>query len=162
MKEKGKPGLNQVLIGLGSNLDPESNIPEAFRLLDKSVTVVSKSPLYQSPAVDSVGPDYLNSAALINTEFTLEHLRKFVLSRIEHQLGRIRSTDKYMDRTIDLDVLIYNQTVTDVEIWTRAHVAVPAAQVLPDFTNPETGEKISQAAIRLLPGINIKIRSDLF
>jgi len=161
LKGKTNSGQIQVLIGLGSNLNPEINIPEALRLLENYVTIRNYSSIYQSPAVGSIGADYLNSAALIETNLTLELLRKNVLSPIENQLDRIRSADKYMDRTIDIDVLIYNQFVTDPELWTQAHVAVPAAEIFPEFKNPETGEKISQAAKRLLPGIDIQLRSDL-
>lgn len=161
MSEKNKLDANHVLVGLGSNLDPEFNIPEALRLLSEFVTILKSSSIYKSPAVGSSGPDYLNSAVLIETDLTMDFLRDKVLYPIETQLERIRSVDKYMDRTIDLDVLVFNQTVTDSEIWTRAHVAVPAADVLPEFINPETGEKISQAAKRLLTGINIQLHSDL-
>lgn len=161
MSEKNNLEANQVLVGLGSNLDPEFNIPEALRLLSEYVTILKSSSIYQSPAVGSGGPDYLNSAALVETGLSLDLFRDEVLIPIETQLERIRSVDKYMDRTIDLDILVFNQTVADPEIWTRAHVAVPAAEVLPEFIDPETGEKISQAAKRLLTGINIQLRSDL-
>ena len=161
MKEQNNQGTNQVLIGLGSNLDPDQNISEALRLLGNQVSIRNISSIYQSPSVGSSGPDYLNSAVLIETDSPLDMLRKNILAPIENHLKRIRSSDKYMDRTIDLDVLIFNQTVTDPELWTQAHVAVPASDVLPEFNNPKTGEKISQAAKRLLPGINIQIRSDL-
>jgi len=161
LKEQNKQGTNQVLIGLGSNLNPDQNISEALRLLEIQVTIRSVSFIYQSPAVNSSGPDYLNSAVLIETDSSLDMLRKNILTPIENQLKRVRSSDKYMDRTIDLDVLLFNQTVTDAEIWTQAHVAVPASDVLPEFANPKTGEIISQAAKRLLPGIDIQLRSDL-
>lgn len=161
MKEKGKYDSNEAVISLGSNLDPEFNIPEAIRLLTKYVTIIRAAPIYQTPAFGSDGPDYLNSAVLINTELSLDLLKKEVLAPIENQLGRIRSADKFMDRTIDLDILIFNQSIIDPELWTQAHIAVPASQILPDFSNPETGEKISQAANRLLPGITMKKRSDL-
>jgi 2-amino-4-hydroxy-6-hydroxymethyldihydropteridine diphosphokinase len=161
LKEKGNSGLNRSLIGLGSNLNPEENIKEALSLLGDLVAIRKISAVYQSPAVGSTGPDYLNSAALIETDLPLELLQKNVLSSIENQLKRVRSSNKYMDRTIDLDVLIFNQTVLDPELWTQAHVAVPAADIFPNYSNPETGEKISQAAERLLPGTNLRLRSDL-
>jgi len=149
------------LIGLGSNLNPHQNMSEALNLLEKQVAIRNVSPIYQSPAVGSDGPDYLNSAVLIETDSSLDLLRKKILKPIENQLQRVRSSDKYMDRTIDLDVLLFNQTVIDPEIWTQAHVAVPASDVLPEFKNPNTGEILSQTAKRLLPGMNIQIRSDL-
>ena len=161
MKGENNTGPFLALIGLGSNLNPEKNILEALRLLSSVVAIRNSSSVYQSSAIGSSGPDYLNSAVLIETNSTLEVLRNDILAPIEEQLDRIRSEDKYMDRTIDLDVLIYNQTVTDPELWTQAHAAVPAAEILPDFSNPVTGEKISQAAKRLLPGKKIQLRSDL-
>lgn len=163
LKLKGKSNSEpiQVLISLGSNLDPENNISEALHLLGIYVAIRNYSSIYQSRAIGSSGPDYLNSAVLIETNSSLELLRKNILSPIEDRLDRIRSADKYMDRTIDLDVLIYKQTIIDPGLWTQAHVAVPAAEILPDFINPETGENISQAANRLLPGNNIQKRSDL-
>ena len=133
MKEQNNQGTNQVLIGLGSNLDPDQNISEALRLLGNQVTIRNVSSIYQSPAVGSSGPDYLNSAVLIETDLSLDMLRKNILTPIENQLERVRSSDKYMDRTIDLDVLIFNQTVTDPELWTQVHVAIPASDVLPEF-----------------------------
>jgi 2-amino-4-hydroxy-6-hydroxymethyldihydropteridine diphosphokinase len=161
LKEKTDQSLNQALIGLGSNLNPEHNIPKALRLLGDSVTIRKMSSIYESPAVGSSGPDYLNSAVIIETDTTLNNLRRNILSPIEEQLKRIRSADKYMDRSIDLDVIIFNGSVIDSELWTRVHVALPAAEILPNFVNPKSGEKISQAAKRLLPGINIQLRSDL-
>jgi len=161
LKEPNNQGLNQVLISLGSNLDPAQNISEALRLLGNQVTIRNISSIYQSPAVGSSGPDYLNSAVVIGTDSTLVMLRKNILTPIENKLKRVRSSDKYMDRTIDIDVIIFNQTVADPDLWSQGHVAVPASDVLPEFINPKTGEKISQAAKRLSPGINIQIRSDL-
>jgi len=161
LKGKTSPVTIQALIGLGSNMNPEQNIPEAVRLLETKVAIRNISSIYQSPAVGSSGPDYLNSVALVETNASLEFLRKNILVPIEEQLNRVRSADKYMDRTIDLDVIIFNQTVSDSDLWTQAHVAVPAAEIIPDFKNPISGEKISQAAKRLLPGINIQLRTDL-
>jgi 2-amino-4-hydroxy-6-hydroxymethyldihydropteridine diphosphokinase len=161
LRERSNPAGNQVLIGCGSNIEPEYHLSQAVRLLATQATILKLSFIYQSPAVGSTGPDYLNSAVLIKTAMSLPDLKKGVLAFIEDQLNRVRSSNKYMDRTIDLDVLTFNQTVIDPEIWTRAHIAVPAADILPDFINPDTGEKISQAAKRLLPGSNLEIRSDL-
>ena len=160
MKEENKQNRIQVLIGLGSNINPSQNITEALRLLDSKVTIRKYSSIYKSPAVGGDGPDFLNSVVLIETDLSIDLLRKNILLPIENLLGRIRSSDKYMDRTIDLDVLIYNQTTTDPELWTQAHVSVPASELLPDFKNPITDEKISQAAKRLLPGTSIQLWSD--
>lgn len=150
-----------ALIGLGSNIQPEINLPKALDLLSDSVQIVSRSSIWQTKAVGSSGPDYLNAAVLVKTELSLDRLRGDVLARIENELGRVRTANKYLDRTIDLDVLIYSGNETDPELWTQAHIAVPAAQVLPEFTNHQTGEDLRSAATRLGAEVSLFERQDL-
>ena len=150
-----------VLIGLGSNIEPEKNIQAALDLLGKHTKIVKQSSIWQTPAVGSSGPDYLNAAALVKTSLPLENLKSDLLAGIESSLGRIRSADKYMDRTIDLDVLIYNNIEVDPELWSQAHIAVPASELCPDFINTETGEELSSAAARLSKGRNLRKRRSL-
>lgn len=155
------PALKLVLVGLGSNLDPEKNIAAALDLLDEHTSLIERSSIWQTPAVGSSGPDYLNASALIETDLGSGELKSAILGRIETELGRVRMTDKFADRTIDLDVLVYDGKVVDPELWTQAHIAVPAAEILPRLVNPLTGESLSQAADRLLPGTGILKRPDL-
>jgi 2-amino-4-hydroxy-6-hydroxymethyldihydropteridine diphosphokinase len=156
-----KNTLTLVLIGLGSNIQPEKNLPAALEQLSKHTAVIKISSVWQTKAVGSSGPDYLNAAVLIGTELTQAELREQVLTRIEAQLGRVRSADKYMDRTIDLDVLVFNGKQVDPELWTQAHVAVPAAQLLPEFTNKDTGETLLSSSLRLADQANLEERQDL-
>ena len=150
-----------VLVGIGSNINPENNIQRALTLLNELSYLYKRASIWQTPAVGSKGPDYLNSAAIIKTTNSQEQIKNNVLSIIEQQLDRIRSKDRYMDRTIDLDILVYDQTIIDKDLWTQAHIAAPAAQLMPDLQNPHTGEKLSRAATRLLPGTSIIERIDL-
>lgn len=160
MSEKNKSKFKYVLIGIGSNLFPEQNIKDAFYLLGKETKIIRKASIWKTPAVGSDGPDYLNSAALMKTNLGLEEFKANVLAVIEDKLGRVRTKDKYTDRTIDLDILIYDQVEIDSDLWSQAHVAVPASQITPEFQNEITGEKLSQAAQRLLPGTSIQEISD--
>ncbi len=139
----------RVLIGLGSNLDPENNIRKALEMLSNLTDLLETSSIWQTPAVGSTGPDYLNAAALIETDLALSDLKEKVLLEIETRLGRVRTADKYSDRTIDLDVLIYDGAEIDPDLWTLAHVAVPASQIFPEFINPATGESLESAGQRL-------------
>jgi 2-amino-4-hydroxy-6-hydroxymethyldihydropteridine diphosphokinase len=150
-----------VLVGLGSNLEPEKNLSRAIFLFSELAQIIKKGFIWQTPAVGSEGPDYLNTAILIKTGLPLDQFKNKVLSQIEDKLGRVRQEDRYADRTIDLDVLVFDNQVIDDELWTQPHVAVPAADVAPELKNPRTGEKISQAAARLLPGTQIFKRTDL-
>lgn len=161
MNENNNTFLAEVIIGLGSNIDPELNIKSAFHQLDELSELVSTASVWQTPAYGSIGPDYLNSAALIKTTLPISRLKEDLLQLIEIKLGRIRSADKYADRTIDLDIIIYDNDILDEELWTQAHIAVPVSELVPDIRNPVTGETISQAALRLLPGIAITKRDNL-
>lgn len=154
-----KPDL--VLIGIGSNRDPEINIPKALQLLSAQVSVLQVASIWQTSAIGSDGPDYLNSAVLIESRLNLEQLKSLVLSKIEKELGRVRSTDKNADRTIDLDILIYDGTCLDEDLWCRAHVAVPAAEIYPDCINLQSGETLLQASKRLSSGEKRIKRVDL-
>ena len=62
---------------------------------------------------------------------------------------------KLTDITEKVDLFVFDDQILDDELWTQPHVAIPAADVAPDLKNPQTGETISQAAERLLPGITI-------
>jgi 2-amino-4-hydroxy-6-hydroxymethyldihydropteridine diphosphokinase len=146
----GSKDLLPVLISLGSNINPRTNLLAAAKLLSDKVDNLIFSSVWKSPAVGSEGPDYLNSAVLINTDLPLQAIKADIISPIENQLGRIRSVDKYMDRTIDLDILIYGNLLIDPELWTLAHLAIPASELLPNFMNKETKETLQETAGRLL------------
>jgi 2-amino-4-hydroxy-6-hydroxymethyldihydropteridine diphosphokinase len=156
---KQKPDL--FLIGIGSNLDPEINIPKALQLLSAQVSILQVASIWQTSAVGSKGPDYLNSAVLIESQLTQEQLKSLILTKIEKELGRVRSTDKYADRTIDLDILMVDGTCLDEDLWSWAHVAVPAAEIYPDCINLQSGETLLQVSRRLSSGENTIKRIDL-
>ena len=150
-----------ALIGIGSNIDPEDNLQRALDRLSEQVSIQQLASIWQTPAVGSDGPDYLNSAILIESFLSLDHLKTHLLSVIEHNLGRSRSDDKSADRTIDLDILMYDGICLDDDLWSQAHVAVPAAEIFPDCANPRSGETLIQAALRLISGENFYKRTDL-
>jgi 2-amino-4-hydroxy-6-hydroxymethyldihydropteridine diphosphokinase len=161
LKDQTEHPCYTVLISLGSNIDPEDNMHAALELLQEKLDIIRKSSIWQNPAVGSRGSDYLNAVVLAETQFTLPELREDVLRRIERELGRVRQQDKYADRTIDLDALIFNGEVIDKDIWSQAHLAVPTAELLPDLCHPRSGERLSQIARRLLPKEGFVMRPDL-
>ena len=98
---------------------------------------------------------------LIQTQLTLSLLKSIILRRIEVQLGRIRTSNKNAPRTIDLDILIYDDQLLDKKVWTHAFVAVPLAELIPDYTNLTTGETLREAAERLSKETVIKLRPEI-
>jgi 2-amino-4-hydroxy-6-hydroxymethyldihydropteridine diphosphokinase len=150
-----------ALIGIGSNIDPEDNLQKSLDKLSEQVSIRQLASIWQTPAVGSDGPDYLNSAVLIESFLSLDQLKTHLLSRIEHDLGRLRSVDKSADRTIDLDILMYDGICLDDDLWIQAHVAFPAAEIFPDCANPQSGETLRQAALRLASDEILCKRTDL-
>ena len=130
-------------------------------LLASKIDPIQFSSVWESPAVGSSGPNYLNSAALFQTDLSPDQIKSEISAPIENKLGRIRSEDKYMDRTIDLDVLVYQDDIIDQEIWTQAHLALPASELRPSLTNPETGKTLLETAKSLREQTDISQRLDL-
>lgn len=146
---------NRVFIAMGSNIDAEDNLREATRLLAEQCVLVAFSPVYETAPVGKLDqPNFLNAAALIETELSAAELKREVLSGIECQLGRVRVADKNAPRTIDLDIALFNTEVLDIDarhipdpdIVKYAHIAVPLADLAPHYRHPETGQTLREIA----------------
>jgi 2-amino-4-hydroxy-6-hydroxymethyldihydropteridine diphosphokinase len=148
-------------LGLGSNINPAVNIAGALEMLGRHLTIEEVAQTWETAAVGSHGPNFLNTAAAVHTQLPPELLKSLVLRRIERELGRVRTANKNAPRTIDLDILVYEGQVLDPKVWTYAFVAVPLAELLPGLRNPETGETLEQAAKRLAKGARLTSRPDI-
>jgi 7,8-dihydro-6-hydroxymethylpterin-pyrophosphokinase len=84
-----------------------------------------------------------------------------VLNAIETHLGRVRTTDKFAARPIDIDIIAWECQVTDPDVWRFAHAAVPVSEVLPCNVHSDTGESLAQAAARLMQTTSIRMHSSL-
>ena len=85
---------HQVCLLLGSNIQPERNLPLAVRELGEQLTILRASSVWESPAVGSRGPNFLNAALLCQTGLAAEALKWQVLRPLEARLGRVRNQDK--------------------------------------------------------------------
>jgi 2-amino-4-hydroxy-6-hydroxymethyldihydropteridine diphosphokinase len=158
-----------AFIALGSNLSPETNLPLAAGRLAELGRVRAVSMVYQNPAIGpSPAPDFLNAAVLVETNLTAEDIRER-LREIESDLGRVRTSDRYAPRTIDLDLCLLGAQVIetlelalpDPDLLTRPHLAIPLAELAPDFPHPVTGEPLGAIAERLRPGADLRPRPDV-
>ena len=152
---------HKVYIGLGSNVAPSQNLVNGISYLRQYVIVQRFSSVWETAPVPVVGPNYLNAAVLIKTHLSPIQLKSIILHRIEAQLGRIRNSNKNAPRTIDLDILMYDNQLMDTKVWTQAFVAVPLAELIPDLTNPTTGETLRQVADRLAKSTTVKRRPEI-
>jgi 2-amino-4-hydroxy-6-hydroxymethyldihydropteridine diphosphokinase len=163
--------LHRAYLLLGSNIDPERNLPAACRLLAGYGRIVRTSRVWESPPADgSAQANYLNAAVLLETSHTAEELRRTVLPGIEATLGRTRDPrDKYAARTIDIDIALFDREILDVagahipdpDISKRVFVAVPLAEIDPDYIHPEDGRTLSQIAAAIGNRSELIPRSDL-
>jgi len=127
--------MNDCIIGIGSNIEAEYNIPEMLKLLADHVQIVQVSQLVQTKPIGiTEQPDYTNGAVRILTEMEKEELSIF-LKLMEDKMGRDRTQKKYGPRNIDLDILIWNNQVVDPDYFTREFLRKSAAEL--GFSNLE-------------------------
>ncbi len=127
--------LHSVYLSLGSNVDPEQNLPRAVRLLRQKTRLLAVSHAWQSHAVGSNGPDFLNACALARTPLDVQGFKKQVIRPIEEALGRVRTADKFAPRTIDIDILFFDEEPFG-DFLSHAFVIVPLAEIAPQFRHP--------------------------
>ncbi len=111
-------------VGLGGNLgDPAAALQDALDALDRicGVELTAVSSVYQSAPVGlSAQPDFLNAVARIDTSLGPGELLEQLL-RIETEQGRVRLGKRFGPRLIDLDLLLYNETMLQTENLTLPH-----------------------------------------
>ena len=81
--------------------------------------------------------------------FSQMELKEQVIHPIEAELGRKRSEDKYAPRTIDIDIVLFDEQSCNDKFWKQAFVVVPLAEIHPEYQNPLTQESILETATRL-------------
>jgi dihydroneopterin aldolase/2-amino-4-hydroxy-6-hydroxymethyldihydropteridine diphosphokinase len=149
--------MAQAFISVGANIKPEENIREAVYRLAQATHMTAISMFYRGPAIDRPDqPDFYNGVVGIETDLSPAALKRGVLHTIEAGLGRNRSADKYAARTIDLDLLLYDDWIVSDEqlrlpnpdIVTRAFVAIPLYELAPDLVLPDSGVPIREVAER--------------
>ena len=155
--------MTEALLLLGSNIEPGKNMPAALEALRNTsgIMLLAASPTYQSPAIGEDGrhtaqPEFHNAAVYIRTDLSVPDLRT-VLRKIEAGLGRMRTSDKYASRPMDIDIAFYGSSVVkvdgtvipDPDIERQPHVAVPLAAIAPDWRHPLSGMTLRQIAGRL-------------
>ena len=149
--------MQPVYIGLGSNLagamgEPVEQLKQALETLatHSQITLVNLSSNYRTKAIGpGAQPDYINAAALIETQLDpLDLLDQ--LQFIEQQHDRERSI-RWGARTLDLDMLMYGNltintprlTIPHPRIADRAFVLAPLLDLNPDLSLPD-GQSVAK------------------
>lgn len=130
--------MTTIVLALGSNLgDRAANLRHAVdRLVANRITVTGCSSIWETPPVPADQPEFLNAVVIAETELAPLDLLH-TLKTIEYDLGR-RPGRRWGPRTIDLDILFYDDaaidepdlTVPHPRIAERAFVLAPLAEVV--------------------------------
>ena len=125
--------MNTVVIGMGSNINPEQNFRDAKERISTALKLINSSrPKYTKPFGFADQDDFLNCVLIIETEKEKEEVIR-ILKSIESSLGRERTTNKDGPRTIDLDILVWNNEVIDSDVYSRNFLKDSILELIPGF-----------------------------
>jgi 2-amino-4-hydroxy-6-hydroxymethyldihydropteridine diphosphokinase len=143
--------VTAVLVAAGSNVEPVANLRRALDALSDSYPGLRCSRAYRNPAVGFEGEDFVNLVVAFETadgvDRVIEHLHE-----AESRCGRPRHAPKWAPRTMDLDILLYGETVCDrpglvlprPDLVRRAYMLGPAAEVAPGLVHPTLGVTLAE------------------
>lgn len=138
----------QAFIGLGANLnEPKQQLEKALAAINlhQQMSLVESSSFYQSvPMGPQNQEDFINAVALIQTEMPAPELLS-VLQTIEQEQGRIRKDERWGPRTLDLDLLLYQDQqinlpqliVPHYGLKHRNFVILPLYEIAPELILPD-------------------------
>ena len=125
--------MNEVVIALGSNIEPERNMERARAILSREHELVREAPAVRTTPRDFTDqPDFLNGAALIRTPLSRSELKQR-LRAVESELGRVRGGHRQGPRTIDLDIVVWNGRVLDTHVYSWDFLRDAVRELLPDL-----------------------------
>jgi 2-amino-4-hydroxy-6-hydroxymethyldihydropteridine diphosphokinase len=138
--------MAKVYVSVGSNIDREHNVAGSLAELAGEYGALQQSRIFETEAVGFDGDAFYNLVVAFETGQTPQQVLD-VLNRIEDKHGRDRSVGKFSSRTLDLDLLLYDDLILDEphlklprpEILEYAFVLQPLAEIAGDMKHPVTG-----------------------
>ncbi|MFZ0761045.1 MAG: 2-amino-4-hydroxy-6-hydroxymethyldihydropteridine diphosphokinase [Candidatus Sulfotelmatobacter sp.] len=142
----------RVYLSLGSNVgDREAQLRDAQSRLGAAGRVVAVSAFYETEPVEfTQQPWFLNCAVALETSYTPQQLMAAIL-RIEAEMGR-RRVQKNGPRSIDIDILLFDDVLVNSMHLTIPHPAMPRrrfvleplAEIAPDLLHPVLNKTIRE------------------
>lgn len=138
--------MAQIYISLGSNVKREHNVEQGLISLAKAFSLPFEqlilSSLFECEAIGFKGPAFYNMVIGITCQQSVEQVAS-MLREIEFLHGRDHNAKKFSPRTLDLDLLLYDDLIIDQpaqlprdEITKNAFVLWPLSQVAPELSHP--------------------------
>lgn len=143
--------MGRAYLSLGSNIDADRWLPAAVDELRARFGPLDVSPVYRSAAVGFDGPDFLNLAVALDSDLGPQELNDW-LHALEDRHGRVRGGDRYASRTLDVDIVLYDDLVLSgaghLELprgeLRHAFVLKPLADIAPDLRHPVDGRTLAE------------------
>ena len=140
-----------VYVAAGSNIEPEKYLARAIRELAAAYGPLTLSPAYRNQAVGFAGDDFINLVAGFRTEDDLAGVRR-QLQKIEAACDRPHDAPKWAPRTMDLDILLFGDLVSDEpgleiprpDLIKRPYMLKPIADIAPDVRHPALGKTMRE------------------
>lgn len=155
--------MAQVVIALGSNLNnPHRQLQEAAEFLASiSENEIKKSPIYISEPVGPSKNDFLNGIISLDTKLSPKHFFELLKAQ-EKKQGRPSRYPKWTARTIDLDIIAWDDLVIETDTLIIPHqdytrrlfVLLPLKDVFPEWKDPVSAQHINKL-IEQAPGLKI-------
>lgn len=141
---------------LGTNLgDLKQNLERAVQAIEKhGIRILKKSRIYKTKPWGVVEqPDFLNLALEVESEFSGSELL-MILKKIENEMGRKPTDQRWQPRKIDIDVLFMGDLVIDTgdlkvphrQFFNRRFAVKILSEIAPDFRPPGTVKTLSEHA----------------
>ncbi|HZX70984.1 MAG TPA: 2-amino-4-hydroxy-6-hydroxymethyldihydropteridine diphosphokinase [Rhodanobacter sp.] len=143
--------MARVYLSLGSNVRPRRHLRAALAALRERFGALVVSPAYRSEAVGFKGAEFVNLAVGLDTELAPAALNDW-LHALEDRHGRRRDVPRYADRTLDIDIVFYDDLVLDgpgnLQIPRNelqyAFVLRPMADIAPGLRHPLSGQSMAE------------------
>ncbi|QDW66572.1 2-amino-4-hydroxy-6-hydroxymethyldihydropteridine diphosphokinase [Luteimonas granuli] len=143
--------MGRACLSLGSNVDPERHIALAFAALRARFGDILASDAYRTPAVGFDGADFVNAAAVVDSDLDVLALNDW-LHALEDAHGRDRGGPRFGDRTLDIDIVLYDDQVRSGPGNLRlprgelrhAFVLRPLAEIAPGVLEPVSGSTLAE------------------
>lgn len=139
--------MAKIYISIGSNINPAHYMRAAIAELSQLLGPLTLSSVYESEAVGFHGDNFLNMVVGASTNLPIAELVQ-QFKAIERRHGRAANAQKFAPRTLDLDLLLYDDLVCDTpvvlpraEILTNAFVLWPLAELAPALVHPTSAER---------------------
>ena len=143
--------MARVYVGLGSNIDPEKNLKLGVRELRWRYGDIDLSPAYVSAPLGFEGDDFVNLVAGFNSSESPENIQRQI--EFVHDLaGRNRTKDKFVSRSLDIDLLLYDDLVMDgpkirlprADVLDYSFVLRPLSELDPERLHPVSGRSLAE------------------